>query len=303
MINKIREVTPAFVEEYVKELAAHFPFIDTGEIGKSVSGTPILRVGLGRGERRIFLCGAHHGLESITTLVLLRFIEDLCTAAKSCAKLCGCDVYWVLIRSRVEAVPLVNPDGVEIAHGAAEYDERFSLARTLLVGRDARKIWQANARGVDLNHNYDANFLYGKSLEADFGAALPGPTRHGGPHPESEPETTAVCAFLRENRCELALSYHTQGSVIYYGGNCHLEGAYLREFCRLSGYSPEVADGMAAQRGFCDWFRAVFRRPAFTIEAGLGKNPLPLSDLEDIYAKNLPLLCAAVCGITPGAGI
>ena len=48
--------------------------------------------------------------------------------------------------------------------------------------------WQANARGVDLNHNYDAGFLEYKQIEAEQGILGGGPTRYSGECPESEPE-------------------------------------------------------------------------------------------------------------------
>ncbi len=33
-----------------------------------------------------------------------------------------------------------------------------------------------------------------------------------------------------------------------------------------------------------------FRRPGYTIEAGLGTNPLPLSQFDEIYRRNIGIL-------------
>ena len=52
----------------------------------------------------------------------------------------------------------------------------------------------------------------------------------------------------------------------------------------------------AAFAGYKDWFIKVFRRPGFTIEAGAGENPLPLSQFDEIYRDNLGILVTAAMG-------
>jgi len=42
--------------------------------------------------------------------------------------------------------------------------------------------------------------------------------------------------------------------------------------------------------GYKDWFLKEFYRPGYTIECGLGTNPLPISQLERIYSENLGIL-------------
>ena len=60
-----------------------------------------------------------------------------------------------------------------------------------------------------------------------------------------------------------------------------------------SGYAVSAPEGLASHGGFKDWFLQEFRRPAFTIEIGKGKNPLPLSDFPDIYARLQEMLLLA----------
>lgn len=52
-----------------------------------------------------------------------------------------------------------------------------------------------------------------------------------------------------------------------------------------SGYTLCTPDEIASHGGFKDWFIEAFGRPAFTLELGKGKNPLPLSDLDSVYRK------------------
>ena len=46
--------------------------------------------------------------------------------------------------------------------------------------------------------------------------------------------------------------------------------------------------------GYNDWFIQTWDRPGFTIEAGRGENPLPLSQFEEIYGENLPILIRGI---------
>ena len=61
-----------------------------------------------------------------------------------------------------------------------------------------------------------------------------------------------------------------------------------------SGYALDVPSPIATGGGFKDWFIKEFERPAFTVEIGLGENPLPISDLDEIYkrTKEMLILCA-----------
>ena len=52
--------------------------------------------------------------------------------------------------------------------------------------------------------------------------------------------------------------------------------------------------GMAANGGLKDWYIERFGRPGFTVEIGLGENPLPIGDFEAIYEKLKPALARAV---------
>ena len=69
-------------------------------------------------------------------------------------------------------------------------------------------------------------------------------------------------------------------------------GAYEigRAFSQLSGYALEDTPFVSGFAGYKDWFIQNYDRPGYTIEAGLGENPLPLSQFDRIYEANLPIL-------------
>lgn len=52
-----------------------------------------------------------------------------------------------------------------------------------------------------------------------------------------------------------------------------------------------------ATPGYKDWFLQDFRRPGFTIEAGSGENPLPLSQFPDIWSDNLGILLGGMAAV------
>ena len=69
-----------------------------------------------------------------------------------------------------------------------------------------------------------------------------------------------------------------------------------RQMAQVSGYTlaePEYASSFA---GYKDWFIQNFRRPGYTVEVGQGENPLPLSQFDEIYRNNAPLMTVAALG-------
>ena len=152
-------------------------------------------------------------------------------------------------------------------------------------------------QGADLNLNYPAGWEKARTIKAALGFSGPAPRDYPGARPLDQPETAALAAYTCCVRPELVLAYHTQGSVIYhtYGGLQLPEADVLaEEFAAASGYSVEEVPAESANEGFKDWFLQRFRRPGFTIEAGLGENPLSLPQVEEMVRRNAPLLAAAL---------
>ena len=57
-----------------------------------------------------------------------------------------------------------------------------------------------------------------------------------------------------------------------------------------AGYSIEEVPYNSSFAGYKDWFIQDYNRPGFTIEAGLGENPLLISQFDEIYRDNLGIL-------------
>ena len=231
-------------------------------IGKTHLGREIYCIKQGTGTKEILYAGAFHGMEWLTSAMLIKFIKNLENSPN-------------LIPENLTlfTIPMVNPDGVEIS--------KF------------REGWQANARGVDLNHNFDAGHENSRAYEKAHGITGPSKTRYAGLYPFSEAETDALYKFVKNHDFKSVFAFHSQGMEVYYNYE-NLEPPYSYAVAKFltenTDYKVCTPSGFASFGGFKDWFIKEYRRMGFTVEIGLGENPLPLSDLEKVYKDTYPLL-------------
>lgn len=282
----------------IQGLKARYPALMVGSAGFSVLGHTLFALRLGTGPTRVAYNASHHALEWITTPVLMKFAEDYLKSRALGKLLSGYDTRKLWTESSIWLVPMVNPDGVNLVINGLSPDNPYysNLIRWNGGSTDFSGTWEANIRGVDLNHNYNAAWEQSKQEEAALGITGPGPTRYSGPYPVSEPETRAMVSFTRSRNIGLVMAYHSQGRVIYWNF-MNLASPQAEEIgralSRISGYALDEATGPASYAGYKDWFIQDFRRPGYTIEVGSGQNPLPLSQFPQIYAENLGMLLYA----------
>lgn len=270
-----------------ENLCAEYEFIKPKIIGRSCGGRDITALKIGSAAEYSLITAAFHGSEHITSVVLLMFIEELAAAIKNGGYISGLNAARALKDRGVIFVPCVNPDGCEISvNGQNACGELKDTVRQLCLGDFEH--WNANLRGVDINHNFNADWKNLRKKEIKAGILGPAPTRFGGYRPESEPETLALTELCRTVKIRQAAALHSQGEVIYwsYGETEPPRAKKMAEIMATSsGYALDVPTGIADGGGFKDWFITEFRRPGFTIELGFGKNPLPAADAEKIYSK------------------
>ena len=72
---------------------------------------------------------------------------------------------------------------------------------------------------------------------------------------------------------------------------------------QASGYRLEEIPYASSFAGYKDWFIQDFDRPGYTIEAGEGENPLPLSQLPEMVRDNLPIFLLGLTGAIPETGL
>ncbi len=286
--GNLRQATDRVTEEY--------GFLKPRIIGKSCGGRDIVALKLGSAEEYSLIAAAFHGSEHITSVVLLMLAEELCAALKSGGSLAGIRPQACMRDRGVIFIPRVNPDGCEISiHGAAACGSRANTIR--LLCRDEFEHWNANLRGVDINHNFNADWENLRKRETKAGISGPSPTRFGGYSPESEPETKALTELCRSVKIRQAVALHSQGEVIYggFGGITPPRSEKMGEIMSTSsGYALSSPEGLALGGGFKDWFITEFNRPAFTVELGRGKNPLPPTAAAEIYERVKEMLMLSI---------
>ena len=292
----------ALTEYCVRGLAARYPSLEREVVGRSALSRPIWALTLGSGPRRVIYNGAHHANEWITAPLLMKYAETLLKALSEGGTVYGLAAEDVLFRCRITVVPMVNPDGVDLVTGALGEPYRSRAAE---IARGWPEIpfpggWKANLEGVDLNLQYPAGWETARAIKAAQGFDRPAPRDYVGPAPLSAPESGAMAEYTRREDPALTLSYHTQGDVIYwkYMGMAPAGSRELGlRLAAASGYALDDTPYASGFAGYKDWFLQDFRRPGYTVEAGLGTNPLPPGVFDSLWTANEGLLTLAALGI------
>lgn len=146
---------------------------------------------------------------------------------------------------------------------------------------------------MDLNLQFPAGWKNARDIKFAQGFSKPAPRDFVGYGPLTEPEALAIYNFTLQHNFRLILAYHSQGEVIYWQfQNYNPPKAFFigNQFSNVSGYSLEPTPYNSSFAGYKDWFIQNYNKPGYTIEVGLGKNPLPLTQFDKIYLDNLGIL-------------
>lgn len=151
--------------------------------------------------------------------------------------------------------------------------------------------------GVDLNLQFPAGWEQAREIKYSQGFTRPSPRDFVGYGPLTEPEALAVYNFTLSHNFRLVIAYHTQGQEIYWQfQNFNPPNSFVigTQFANASGYKLSETPFNSSFAGFKDWFIQDYNRPGYTIEAGIGQNPLSISQFNEIYQDNLGILVLAM---------
>ncbi len=285
------------LEQNITELKNTYPFITTEVIGKSILKKNLYVVRLGKGPNKVFYSASIHANEWINSIVLMKFIEDYCDAYINNSTLYNYSIRTLYNSSSIYILPMNNPDGVDLVTKSIASNS-YTYMVTQKIANNFSNIpfpsgWKANIRGVDLNLQFPAGWNQARQIKYSQGFTKPAPRDFVGFGPLTEPESLAIYNYTIANNFKLVIAFHTQGQEIYWNfQNINPPNGYNigRSFALVSGYSLANVPYNSSFAGFKDWFIQDFNRPGYTIETGIGENPLPLSQFEQIYKDNLGIL-------------
>lgn len=203
--------------------------------GRSLQGRPIMARILGEGEDTTLIMATIHGSEAAGTPLVRKLADHLR------------DNPQLLDGRRVVLLPVANPDGM--AAGTRE-----------------------NARGIDLNRNFQANNRVNSETN--------------GLRPLSEPESRAIQIMIQEYSPDRIVSIHEPLNCIDYDGPARALAARMAQYCDLPikklGAKPGSLGAYTGEK---------LEIPTITLELPPGASALNDEVLWDRYGK---VLLAAV---------
>ena len=285
------------LEKDIRNLKLIYPFLEVGEIGKSVLNKSLPYIKIGNGNKKVFYSAAFHANEWITSLVLMKFLEEYAKAFVENKNIFGYNAQALYYTTSLYIVPMVNPDGVDLVTGSIKNVED-AYKNAVQIANNFPEIpfpdgWKANINGVDLNLQFPAGWEQAKEIKFSQGYTMPAPKNYVGTAPISEPESRAIYDFTLKNNFKLVIAYHTQGKEIYWNfQNLAPESAKIigEKFAKASGYLLTEVPYNSSFAGYKDWFIQEHIKPGYTVEAGLGENPLSISQFDKIYNDNIGIL-------------
>jgi g-D-glutamyl-meso-diaminopimelate peptidase len=253
-------------------------------IGSSHDNRDILLLKLGIGKQYLVCCGGVHARETVNPVVLLYMVEyyadlyrdyrqqrntlkknnNLPTQNiqmeyeqllyKSC-------IHELLQTFTILFVPLLNPDGYEIALNGFDAIRDPMLKEKCIRMDISYEQWKFNARGVDINRNFPSRLWRSKSLKD---------------RPASENETKALVGLFQEFQTKGFLDIHSRGKQIYYYRSLmpdsYNEKQYkiasrLKEITNYELVAPEDEIEKGDTGGnTVHYYSEYFGKPALTIE-------------------------------------
>ena len=278
--------------EHLRAWSEEYENLEITGLGESVLGKSIPVITLGKGQRAVLYVGAHGADEGVTSAILLRFAEEMLSIEKSEGRVFQYSMPYLLETRRLYIVPMLNPDGMEyrtsgISHEHILYDRVCAMND----GHDDLQAWQANARGVELSRNYAYGFAAYKRQEMARGIGG-GACGFSGEMPESEPEVSALCNFLRYHQdIRATLSLHMGEERVIAGEHGKMKAqpmATAKAISRITGYPLSFYQHGDTEGGMSAWCIDELDIPSFALVCG---NPsLSSSDGFRLYTVLRELL-------------
>lgn len=132
-----------------------FPFLEETNIGYSALGKELKAIRFGKGTKQVFYSSSIHANEWITSVVLMKFLENLSTAYLNNSEIWGYPANELFNKFSLYIVPMVNPDGVDLVVGNTEKYQPNIYEHAKNLSNNYPSIpfpsgWKANINGESL---------------------------------------------------------------------------------------------------------------------------------------------------------
>lgn len=272
--------------------------IHVNVIGQSHDGRDIYEVIVGNinAPKHILLQGAIHAREYMTPLLMMKQAETALFHYDT-GQYDGMMLRDMLQQTALHFIPMSNPDGVALSQFGLDGLRSDFLKQTVLScyardtaeGRTALPIeqylplWKSNAMGVDLNHNFPADWdgIITSAAANSFAG-------YKGASPLSEPESQALASMADKYSWTTTVSYHSMGNIIYWDTQISkVKDASMSLAQRISGVTGYRMDESDGKGGYKDWMQSKDSPvPGITIEVGSVSCPLPVSQYDEVWKQN-----------------
>ena len=250
---------------------------------------PVVYLGNPKAKYYVMVQASMHAREYMASLLVMTMLEHYVRNYET-GYFKGKKLKWLLDKVCFVIIPMVNPDGVEIAQrgadGAVTDDVKEWVTANTQAGINYEQI-KSNARGVDINHNFSNGFgLYKNRKQSKSYLNYP------GENPLSEVESTLMLDVAQEHDYTCFLNYHTSGNLVFYGcknapEQVNGQALKIAKIIKRHTSFPLCGPDAIPECGtWADEVEVRFLRPSTTIELGT-QNPVPIAEFIELYDKNL----------------
>jgi len=260
------------IKKDINYLTAAYPFLNLKTLSTSTLGREIYSISFGKAKQYVYFLSSFCGNDSLINLILLRFLEDLSANIYLGNEIAGVNIRKAISGKGVIFLPLINPDGHEIA--IKGFSSASYLYNILNKNCDCEyKDYKYNLRGVYLENNF-----YKESLGRPYKNCF------GGFSPFSEPETLGLAENLRKYPPrQIVCLNQTKDYVGIFQPKDNSRTKKMAEVTRAVYPKKQIIE--ENNNSFGSWVAKEFNAPTFNIglsgltEANLIKNYNQLKEL------------------------